>query len=388
MMLGEILEEIAALQGADALKNVPLFPAIVECLGLLQPRYYSISSSPKVNWSVGGTSHSAICRQLHPRMVHVTASVLQYTSRVKPERKLYGVCTNYLLAIHDMLSGGDIQADTEQRAVYSIRPAGTTVEDVPHREVRVPVFVRRSSFKLPEDPKVPIVMVGPGTGVAPFRGFVQERQWLRRQGVEVGPTLLFFGCRRRDEDYLYWEEWKAAMCEINPESYACTVAHVSARTGAEEAETGADAPEVSDMTAARQDKSNGSVAAPSDASLVGSRSATVQPPSSHLANGRPTPAGEDPDADAAVFVAFSREHPSRKHYVQHRLFELGSRVWALLGPGGGTFYVCGDAKNMAHDVYTALKDVASTMGGMSKEEASKWLKELRAAGRYMEDVWS
>jgi NADPH-ferrihemoprotein reductase len=51
-------------------------------------------------------------------------------------------------------------------------------------------------------------MVGPGTGVAPFRGFVMERAERLRQGEKVGKMLLFFGCRRKSEDFLYAEEWE------------------------------------------------------------------------------------------------------------------------------------------------------------------------------------
>lgn len=67
-------------------------------------------------------------------------------------------------------------------------------------------FIRTSTFRLPRDPRKPLVMIGPGTGIAPFRGFLQHRA---ARG-DPGAAHLFFGCRHPDRDYIYRDELAAA----------------------------------------------------------------------------------------------------------------------------------------------------------------------------------
>ncbi len=138
------------------------FHAYLEMLSLLAPRYYSISSSPSVD----------------PSRCSITVGVVE--GPANSGRGIYrGICSNYLAG----------------------RRTGETI----HATVRE----TKAGFRLPDDATVPIIMIGPGTGLAPFRGFLQERAARKAKGATLGPALLFFGCRHPEQDYLYADELKA-----------------------------------------------------------------------------------------------------------------------------------------------------------------------------------
>jgi sulfite reductase (NADPH) flavoprotein alpha-component len=148
----ESLDVLAALQKVPALK--PTAKALCAVLEPLQPRLYSISSSPRAT----------------PDRLHLTVDIVRWRSG---ERLRKGVASTFLA---DRLVSGD----------------------------RVPVYVQAShGFSLPADPATPIVMVGPGTGVAPFRSFLHER---RATGA-ASRAWLFFGHQRRDCDFFYADEF-------------------------------------------------------------------------------------------------------------------------------------------------------------------------------------
>ncbi|OQE27429.1 hypothetical protein PENSTE_c004G06322 [Penicillium steckii] len=160
------------------------FSLLIEGLNKLQPRYYSISSSSLVQKD----------------KISITA-VVESVRLPGASHMVKGVTTNYLLALKQK-QNGDPSPDPHG-LTYSITGPRNKYDGI-----HVPVHVRHSNFKLPSDPSKPIIMVGPGTGVAPFRGFIQERAALAAKGEKVGTTLLFFGCRKSDEDFLYKEEFK------------------------------------------------------------------------------------------------------------------------------------------------------------------------------------
>lgn len=150
-------------------------------------RYFSIASSP----------------ESHPGEVHLTVSVVRYSTRLEAPR--FGVCSTYLAG----LRGSDDPPQSMDAA------NGIDCTDAPSQPDTVQVWLRKGCLRLPDSPKAAIIMVGPGTGVAPFRSFVQTRQAqresARRSGLPdgtVGDAVLFFGCRRKDHDFLYEREWE------------------------------------------------------------------------------------------------------------------------------------------------------------------------------------
>ncbi len=164
----------------------------------------------------------------------------------------------------------------------------------------LPVYIQSNEhFRLPGD-DVPVIMVGAGTGIAPYRAFMQEREAREARGQ----NWIFFGDRNFRSDFLYQTEWQQLM---------------------------------DDGVLTRMD------------------------------------------------VAFSRDHGG-KIYVQDRMRERAAELFAWL-ESGAHFYVCGDANNMAPDVHEALISVVENEGGLSREGAETYVRNLQTDHRYQRDVY-
>jgi len=128
-------------------------PEFVALLRKLNPRLYSIASSPKA----------------HPGEVHLCVGIVRYEAHSRGRK---GVCSTFLA---DRVEG----------------------------EAAVPVFTQVAhGFRLPANLDTPVIMVGPGTGIAPFRAFLEERQATAARGR----NWLFFGDQKRSTDFLYRDE--------------------------------------------------------------------------------------------------------------------------------------------------------------------------------------
>lgn len=129
----------------------------------LKPRYYSISSSPKVE----------------EEKVSITVAVVK--GKAWNGRGEYaGVASTYLCGLKE------------------------------GEEVACFLHEAQAGFQLPPSSELPMIMIGPGTGIAPFRGFVQAREVWQKEGKPLGEAHLYFGCRHPHEDDLYFEEMQLA----------------------------------------------------------------------------------------------------------------------------------------------------------------------------------
>ncbi|XP_075026304.1 NADPH-dependent diflavin oxidoreductase 1 isoform X3 [Calonectris borealis] len=129
---------------------------LLDLIPRIRPRAFSIASSMLA----------------HPDRIQILVAVVRYKTRLSKPRR--GLCSTWLASLNP--EQGD---------------------------VRVPLWVKKGGMKFPADPDTPVIMIGPGTGVAPFRAAIQERVAQGRRG-----NCLFFGCRQKSKDFYCQAEWE------------------------------------------------------------------------------------------------------------------------------------------------------------------------------------
>jgi len=136
----------------------PPLDQIMSIFPLTKPRLYSVASSPFYA----------------PGVIDLTIVINRFKAPAT-EKMVTGSCTRFIEHV----------------------PVGA----------RVAAAAVCGTFKFSEDDKTPMVMVGLGTGIAPVRSFVQDKLYKKKKGIEVGPMVIFYGCRREKEELFYKEEW-------------------------------------------------------------------------------------------------------------------------------------------------------------------------------------
>ena len=194
-----IADAVLYLTGGKPWTNIP-FDHLIENVPKIKPRYYSISSSAL---SEKQTIHITAVVENEP-LGNLVGGTNGTHANVETScnRHVYGVTTNLL---RDIQLHQNNDSNTFEHIEYDLKG--------PHNlysNYKLPIYIKRSTFKLPTNPRTPLLMIGPGTGVAPFRGFIRERvKYLELQAdsnVKLGKHVLFYGCRN-ESDFLYKDEW-------------------------------------------------------------------------------------------------------------------------------------------------------------------------------------
>ncbi|KAE8209406.1 hypothetical protein CF327_g6605 [Tilletia walkeri] len=278
----EVLEEFRSVEGVG-------IEWAVEMFGWMQERKFSIASAPAVS----------------PNKIELAIAIVKYRTRLREPRR--GICTAWLSRLH---------------------PASSSTE------TSFPFRIERGTMHLPtSSDDIPIILVGPGTGVAPMRSLAHER--LARLGSDVRawinsespPTSeekpngsssalpniqLFLGCRHSQRDFLFGTEW---------------------------------------------------------ARLASSSSSG--------------------NARLEYALAPSRENEDGgKVYVQDKIRECGRLVWEMLSERGAYFYISGSSGKMPEAVREAVKEAVMEHGGMEEAQAERYLDGLETKGRWQEECWS
>ncbi|XP_078349683.1 methionine synthase reductase-like [Oculina patagonica] len=269
----------------------PPFERLLELAPRMKARPYSVSSSPLEN----------------PNRLHFVFNIVEFPAVDRVRQMRQGVCTGWL---------AEITKAQQQEAIKSNDRLTDNLSKLTLQEIpKVPIFHRKSlNFKLPSTPETPIIMIGPGTGVAPFIGFLQHREhMLKTTGMALSESWLFFGCRHKERDYLYCQEL---------EHYQST------------------------------------------------------------------------GVLSRLFLSFSRDtisdltsNPPPK-YVQDNLRSHSAEVAEQVLNKGAVVYICGDADNMARNVFDTFLEIVQEFKEVDIKEARKEMMKLRENKQYLEDIWT
>lgn len=264
----------------------PPVTTLLEHLPRLLPRPYSAASSPLAT----------------PNHLSFVFNVVKIPQGNSVAFSRQGLCTGWLASL--ALDNDEIVKPTPPSALDTrdVEQAMNSLTLASHKDICINIYLRSNQyFRPPVDSSIPVIMVGPGTGVAPFLGFLKHRQ---KVGVGVGEWWLFYGCRHKDRDFLYQKELKKL---------------------------------------------------------------------------------EEENVLNHLIVSYSRDNDGPR-YVQDNLIKYGSSLAPLLDKA--IVYVCGDAHNMAKDVFEAFASVLSNHNKLPESDARKVLTKMQLDRRYLQDVWT
>lgn len=296
----------------------PPLHKLLELIPVIQPRQYSIAS------------YARLLPSRSRRIWGMDLCVGRTQTKTSRGRIKNGVCSNFLC---DLKAGDSIY--------LSLRPG---------------------KMKFPSI-QTPLILVGPGTGVAPMRSIISHRLSSQQSGAteSTGQTVLFYGCRSRLADYLYREEWEriATISKDSKDSYLLQLSRGL---------------HSHPIDATKQPNLQISVAFSRETIPISTESSSIKISESMNS--------ESLALDGKMDVS------SQKNYVTHKIRLHGNHVWDLIHNQGAYIFVSGSANRMPKDVRAAFVEVAMKHGGLSELDSEQYVSRLERSKRYIVEAWS
>jgi len=379
--LSEILERFSSCK-------IPL-DHLVQVIPPLLPRYYSIASSPSTHPTDIHVAFSLVrydvddpfstpLSSLSSTKNDVAAQVKEKLSSQRRRRRRSGLCTNFLykecsmrgIVENDYLkklgvrSNGEGDRDDDSEVNHNDKSSSRRTKELEPPPLILPIFIRRGGdFGYPSEIGRPIVMVGPGTGVAPFRGFLHYRSY-QIKALISGKALGVGEWRGMDFQHLDDEDSETDEDE--------RIAYPAAAAASENSS--------SDNT--NQRELDGIIG---EAMLFFG----CQKKNRDFLYGKELEAFESDSTLDKLHVAFSREKEDKKTYVQHLMLELAAQeIYRMLVQKEGYLFVCGDGTRMAKDVMNTVIKIVEQEGKLTHAEAKSYVVEMLKKKRYVQDIWS
>ena len=326
---------------AEVLRDFPSvtlpFPFLLELVPPLQPRQFSIASS-----FVAARGRLSLC-----------VAVVDYKTPWGRRRR--GTASSWLATRRS------VAVNACEGGAAAATPIASTIAASDPSTV-VPLLIRRGVFRLPTArPCPPLLLIGPGTGVAPMRAIIQELSVGGREG-RGGPVHLYFGCRHAASDWLYREEFQDAVTTAAAAAPACF-----------EATAGASPPRPPHLAEVVVELGGAIAAVLDDAAPAAASNGSRATAAAVLENYQ---------------VAFSRDSLPKVVYVQGLLLHRSAEVFRLLTQEDAIVFISGSAKRMPSDVVGVLTSILEQEGGASVDEAAAFLANMGRTGRLTIEAWS